>query len=39
VVVKLEALEPDDLQVLLTRALDDQRGLKGEVKASDEAYR
>jgi putative ATPase len=37
VVVKLEALEPDDLQVLLTRALDDQRGLKGEVKASDEA--
>jgi putative ATPase len=37
VVVKLEALEPEDLQVLLTRALDDQRGLKGEVKASDEA--
>jgi putative ATPase len=37
VVVKLEALEPEDLQVLLTRAIDDQRGLKGEVKASDEA--
>ncbi|MCH4208639.1 replication-associated recombination protein A [Bifidobacterium sp.] len=37
VVVRLESLEPDDLQVLLTRALDDQRGLKGEVKANDEA--
>ena len=37
VVVKLESLEPDDLKTLIERALNDPRGLKGEVKATDEA--
>lgn len=37
VVVKLESLGPDDLKTLIERALDDERGLKGEVRASDEA--
>ncbi|MBT1165205.1 replication-associated recombination protein A [Bifidobacterium simiarum] len=37
VVVKLEALTPEDLDVLIRRALTDRRGLAGEVKASDEA--
>ncbi|WEV66718.1 replication-associated recombination protein A [Bifidobacterium sp. ESL0769] len=37
VVVKLESLEPDDLKTLITRALESEHGLKGEVKASDEA--
>lgn len=37
VVVKLESLEPDDLKTLIDRALNDARGLKGEVKATDEA--
>lgn len=37
VVVKLESLEPDDLKTLIDRALNDRRGLKGEVKATDEA--
>lgn len=35
VVVKLESLEPDDLKTLITRALESEHGLKGEVKASD----
>ena len=37
VVVKLESLEPDDLKTLIERALNDPRGLKGEVRATDEA--
>ena len=37
VVVKLESLEPDQLTELVQRALADERGLKGEVKATDEA--
>ncbi|WEV63382.1 replication-associated recombination protein A [Bifidobacterium sp. ESL0732] len=37
VVVKLESLEPDDLKTLISRALESEHGLKGEVKASDEA--
>ncbi|MBW3092525.1 replication-associated recombination protein A [Bifidobacterium sp. 82T10] len=37
VVVKLESLEPDDLKTLITRAVDDQRGLKGEVRIGDDA--
>lgn len=37
VVVKLNSLEPQDLKVLVRRALEDARGLKGEVKADDEA--
>ena len=37
VVVKLESLEPDDLKTLIERALNDSRGLKGEVRATDEA--
>ncbi|RBP99539.1 replication-associated recombination protein A [Bifidobacterium xylocopae] len=37
VVVKLEALEPDDIRALIDRALSDARGLKGEVKADDAA--
>lgn len=37
VVVKLESLEPEDLKTLIDRALNDERGLKGEVKATDEA--
>lgn len=37
VVVKLESLGPDDLKTLIERALDDERGLKGEVRTSDEA--
>lgn len=37
VVVKLESLGPDDLRTLVERALNDERGLKGEVRASDEA--
>lgn len=37
VVVKLESLEPDDLKTLIERALNDPRGLKGEVKATDDA--
>ncbi|PWG60449.1 replication-associated recombination protein A [Bifidobacterium catulorum] len=37
VVVKLEPLGPDDLGVLIRRALHDKRGLAGEVRASDEA--
>ena len=37
VVVKLESLEPEELTELITRALESDRGLKGEVKASDEA--
>lgn len=37
VVVKLNSLEPQDLEVLVRRALEDARGLKGEVKADDDA--
>ncbi len=37
VVVKLESLEPDQLIELVQRALTDDRGLRGEVKATDEA--
>lgn len=37
VVVKLESLEPDQLTELVQRALTDDRGLRGEVKATDEA--
>lgn len=37
VVVKLESLEPEQLTELVTRALESPKGLKGEVKASDEA--
>jgi putative ATPase len=37
VVVKLEALEAQDLKVLLERALHDARGLADEVKADDAA--
>lgn len=37
VVVKLESLEPNQLTELVQRALADERGLKGEVKATDEA--
>lgn len=37
VVVKLESLEPEQLAELVARALESPRGLKGEVKASDEA--
>ncbi|MBE5064961.1 replication-associated recombination protein A [Bifidobacterium saeculare] len=37
VVVKLESLEPDDLKTLIERALNDPRGLKGEVRATNEA--
>ncbi|NEG78470.1 replication-associated recombination protein A [Bifidobacterium avesanii] len=37
VVVKLESLSPEDLKTLVERALADPRGLKGEVKATDEA--
>lgn len=37
VVVKLESLEPDDLKTLISRAVEDQRGLKGEVKITDDA--
>lgn len=37
VVVKLESLGPDDLKALIERALEDKRGLKGEVKIADEA--
>lgn len=37
VVVKLASLEPDDLKTLIDRALNDERGLKGEVRANDEA--
>ena len=37
VVVKLESLEPDQLTELVQRTLTDDRGLKGEVKATDEA--
>lgn len=37
VVVKLESLEPEDLKTLIERALNDPRGLKGEVRATDEA--
>ncbi|MCH4161012.1 MAG: replication-associated recombination protein A [Bifidobacterium sp.] len=35
VVVKLEALEVEDLQLLIERALHDKRGLADEVKADD----
>ena len=35
--VKLESLEPDDLKTLIERALNNPRGLKGEVRATDEA--
>ena len=37
VVVKLESLEPDQLTELVQRALTDDRGLRDEVKATDEA--
>lgn len=37
VVVKLESLEPDDLKTLISRAVEDQRGLKSEVKITDDA--
>lgn len=37
VVVKLESLEPEELTELINRALESENGLKGEVKASDEA--
>ncbi|PLS30350.1 ATPase AAA [Bifidobacterium margollesii] len=37
VVVKLESLGERDLDTLIRRAIDDKRGLSGEVKASDEA--
>ncbi|KAB8287683.1 ATPase AAA [Bifidobacterium ramosum] len=37
VVVKLESLEPDDLRTLITRAVEDRRGLKGEVRITDDA--
>ena len=37
VVVKLESLEPSELAEVVVRAIDSPRGLKGEVKASDEA--
>jgi putative ATPase len=38
VVVKLEALEPEDLHTLLQRALQDARGLAGEVKADEASF-
>ena len=37
VVVRLESLSPGDLRTLVGRALEDGRGLKGEVRASDDA--
>ncbi|KAB7791457.1 replication-associated recombination protein A [Bifidobacterium leontopitheci] len=37
VVVKLESLEPAQLDELIRRALESPEGLKGEVKATDEA--
>ena len=37
VVVKLESLEPEELTELVTRALTSPHGLRGEVKATDEA--
>ena len=37
VVVKLESLEPEQLDELVRRALASPRGLEGEVKATDEA--
>ena len=37
VVVKLESLEPQDLQTLIERAISDARGLKNEVKIEDQA--
>lgn len=37
VVVKLESLEPQDIEALLQRALTDPRGLAGEVKADETA--
>lgn len=37
VVVKLESLEPDDLKTLILRAVEDPRGLKGEVRIDDAA--
>ncbi|NEG88852.1 replication-associated recombination protein A [Bifidobacterium aerophilum] len=37
VVVKLESLEPDDLKTLILRAVEDPRGLKGEVRIDDDA--
>ncbi|BDR53139.1 ATPase AAA [Bombiscardovia nodaiensis] len=37
VVVKLEALEPADIGTLVDRAVEDERGLQGEVKLADEA--
>ena len=37
VVVKLESLEPSDLATLIARAVEDKRGLNGEVKIDDAA--
>ena len=37
VVVKLESLEPPDLATLIARAVEDKRGLNGEVKIDDAA--
>ena len=37
VVYRLEALEPEDLSIVLTRALAHERGLRGEIPADDDA--
>ena len=37
VVVKLESLRPEDLRTVVQRAIDDKRGLNGEVRADEAA--